>query len=392
MSNFQAQFNKLNNDTHAQLTALDIGNKPQFQDIFNDYSSQFSDIVGAINARATLLASEIKESARESKPAVAIGNSHAESSARPPLITLTTVTSELTSQITQAIKAIPIYRRQPPENNAAVSDPQLVFDHINDYAFTRGYAFIKFSASKDRWRFNCIYHQKKTRNTRGLEEEDRRRTKTFIRGSGCPVQHYVSRQKLRGNQWIVCYEIEKDLNHNHPPDPDPFQLDPHHKRIPKYLEAHRVASTLRGSVSFAKANEILEKQGLEIGRKEFYNLLRKEEQGQLQVDDKAQLLLAFLEAHNYHIVLDKVYTIDENRDRKDRVIRAIAWFSSEQIIQGRRFVSGALVAMDATFNTEASGMLLQNVVSVDNTGTTFPMMQVYHTSEDARTFRFIMSI
>jgi hypothetical protein len=37
-------------------------------------------------------------------------------------------------------------------------------------------------------------------------------------------------------------------------------------------------------------------------------------------------------------------------------------------------------------------MLLQNVVGIDNTGKTFPCMQVFHISESARTFRFIMKI
>ena len=37
-------------------------------------------------------------------------------------------------------------------------------------------------------------------------------------------------------------------------------------------------------------------------------------------------------------------------------------------------------------------MLLQNIVSIDNTGKTFPCIQVFYISESARTFCFIIKI
>ena len=58
----------------------------------------------------------------------------------------------------------------------------------------------------------------------------------------------------------------------------------------------------------------------------------------------------------------------------------------------RRFVSRRLVESDATFNTNQRRLLLQYVVGIDNTGKTFPVLQVFHISESARTFCFIMNI
>jgi hypothetical protein len=104
-------------------------------------------------------------------------------------------------------------------------------------------------------------------------EVDRQRVGTFIRGTGCLVYFYVSKQKRQGDQWIFCHRVH--LEHNHPPSVDPFSLSPYRHRRPGYLEAKRVAETRRGVVSFRILSDILEKIGPEIDRREFYNLLRK---------------------------------------------------------------------------------------------------------------------
>jgi hypothetical protein len=47
---------------------------------------------------------------------------------------------------------------------------------------------------------------------------------------------------------------------------------------------------------------------------------------------------------------------------------------------------------DTTFNTNEKRLLLQNVIGIDNTGKTFPSMQLFYLSESARAFRFIQHI
>jgi hypothetical protein len=92
------------------------------------------------------------------------------------------------------------------------------------------------------------------------------------------------------------------------------------------------------------------------------------------------------------VEVDESYTLHPDKTKKDRLIQAIAWWSQEQMRLARRFVSRRLVESDATFNTNERRLLLQHVVGIDNTGKTFPILQVFHISESARTFRFIMDI
>jgi hypothetical protein len=103
-------------------------------------------------------------------------------------------------------------------------------------------------------------------------------------------------------------------------------------------------------------------------------------------------LLAYLEQEGYYIAVDEAYIRDINGNKTDRIIIAIAWWSPEQQRQSRRFMPRRLAESDATFNTNEKRLLLQNVIGIDNTGKTFPSMQLFHLSESARAFRFIQHI
>ena len=303
---------------------------------------------------------------------------------------MSTVTSLLARQIERAIEAIPAAHREAPTHGDVVADPDVAFRRIQDWAFTQGYAFVIESTTDIRVRFECVHHKNNTKNCRKIEEKDRKRVNTQVRGTGCLYCLYVSRQKRRGDQWILCYS--KHTEHNHPPAPDPFQLPPHRYRRPGYRQAVQIAETHRGTISFAASSNILEKLGLEIDRKAFYNLQRKETQGHLSSQDEARLILTYLEQEGLHVEVDEAYTLNPDNTKKDRHIQAIAWWSQEQMRLARRFVSRRLVESDATFNTNQRRLLLQHVVGIDNTGKTFPVLQVFHISESARTFCFIMNI
>lgn len=194
--------------------------------------------------------------------------------------------------------------------------------------FTQGFAFVIESASDIRVRFECLHHKKETRNSRKIEEKDRKRVETHIRGTGCPFALYISRQKRRGDQWILCYT--KHTEHNHPPSPDPFQLLPHRRRRPGHREVLRLAATHRDTIGYADSSEILGKMGLELDRKSFYNLQRKESEGQLSSQEQARLLLDYLQHAGFHFEVDEVFTFNAAGDR-ERIILTIAWFSPEQI-------------------------------------------------------------
>jgi hypothetical protein len=131
---------------------------------------------------------------------------------------------------------------------------------------------------------------------------------------------------------------------------------------------------------------------LELDRKTFYNLQRKDSDNQLTSQDEARLLLSYLDQEDLHVEIDEVYILGADNEKHNREIQAIAWFSKEQLRLARRFISGRIVESDATFNTNERRLLLQNVVGIDNTGKTFPALQLFHISESARLFRFIMKL
>jgi hypothetical protein len=151
-----------------------------------------------------------------------------------------------------------------------------------------------------------------------MEEASRQRVSTFIRGTGCPVYFYVSKKKRQGDQWIFCYG--KHLEHNHPCAIDPFSLAPHRSRRPGYLEARRVAETHRGVVGFRASSGILQKMGLEIERKEFYNLWRKQGETKLSDQEEARIIITYLNDQGYYIFINEVYILNNLGNKTDRII------------------------------------------------------------------------
>ncbi|OBT43326.1 hypothetical protein VE00_06921 [Pseudogymnoascus sp. WSF 3629] len=71
----------------------------------------------------------------------------------------------------------------------------MAFQRLQDWAFTQGYAFVIESSEARKVRWDCIFHKKSTKNSRKTAEEDRQRVQTFVRGTGCPVYFYVSRER-----------------------------------------------------------------------------------------------------------------------------------------------------------------------------------------------------
>jgi hypothetical protein len=66
--------------------------------------------------------------------------------------------------------------------------------------------------------------------------------------------------------------------------------------------------------------------------------------------------------------------LDNLRNKTDRVILSIIWFTPEQLRLNRRFISGFLIESDATFNKERRRLLLHNLIGIDNCGKTYPAL------------------
>ena len=200
----------------------------------------------------------------------------------------------------------------------------------------------------------------------------------------------ISRQKRLGDQWYLRHTYFNQ--HNHPPTPNPFTLDPHRSRQPGRLEAIQIAKTHVGKIPYRLSKSVLKDLDLSLDRKTFYNLSRKEQAHKLSPQEEALMLLHHLESSNVHVVVEEQYVRDIAGNKKDRVIECIVWWTPEQIRMARRFVSDMLAQTDATFNTNEKRLLLQLFVGVDNTGATFQFLQAFTTSESARIIRFLLQV
>ena len=63
--------------------------------------------------------------------------------------------------------------------------------------------------------------------------------------------------------------------------------------------------------------------------------------------------------------------------------------TAEQIKLARRFVSGFMYEIDATFNTNHLKLPLSVMVGINNRGKTFPIVYCYITLESAASFKFV---
>jgi hypothetical protein len=179
----------------------------------------------------------------------------------------------------------------------------------------------------------------------------------------------------------------KNTEHNHATLADPFSEPKLRHYRPHHAKAIALASSHRGITSAKQNAKILEKRGLKIKDKEFYNLFRKESKLPLSAKEAAELLIGILERNSFYPRVQEEYIL-VNRVRTRRVIREIFFMSSDQILKARRFVSGFMYKTDVTFNTNKLRLLLLVIVGIDNTGKTFLMAFMYYTTESAIAFKF----
>ena len=92
-------------------------------------------------------------------------------------------------------------------------------------------------------------------------------------------------------------------------------------------------SHLRHPTVVLASAEILQKAGLELSnRKEFYNLERKEEKGELTKQEELLLLLTHLDDEGQHPRVRSETVEDGSSSQRD--IRDLFWMSPEQIKLG----------------------------------------------------------
>ena len=158
---------------------------------------------------------------------------------------------------------------------------------------------------------DCVHHKKETWNTRKLAEEERKRVQTKTQTNGCKFSIIVGYQEQ-----LRCWMIQsKNLEHNHAPNPDPFQYHQHQYKKPGYAAAVMTAASHHGLISYKESAAILRKEGLEIGKKQFWNLHWKEWKGTLTRQEELQHILQLLEDEGIHPQCHEEYTVDSNGEQ-----------------------------------------------------------------------------
>lgn len=177
----------------------------------------------------------------------------------------------------------------PPTHRLALLQDEVVesreagYARLQQWAFCNGYALAIESSKPSvkggpitRIVVHCVHHKETTRNSRNIKDEERRRVSRKTQANGCKFAMYISRRKRLDGFWAIGYTHPE---HNHDPLPDPFQYDVHRTRKPGYTTALTLAASHLGTISYGKSKEILQKDGLHIDRKTFYNLKRREGEG-----------------------------------------------------------------------------------------------------------------
>jgi hypothetical protein len=212
---------------------------------------------------------------------------------------------------------------------------------------------------------------------------DKTRLASHFQALGCKFGLYISRRKKLNDQWAIGWT--KHTDHNHQGLADPFLHPEFRSYRPSHAKALRLANTHRGILSYKDLARVLEKAGLYIRAKEFWNLQHKEKIEKLSSADELNTLVGNLKRAGFHPRMREEYLV-EDRARVRRVVRDIFFMSDEQIRLTRRFVSGFIYETDATFNTNTLRLPLSVIVGINNTGSTFPIALMFITSKAAKSF------
>ena len=110
------------------------------------------------------------------------------------------------------------------------------------------------------------------------------------------------------NNWAIGYTHRE---HNHSMNPDPFSYIIHRSRRCGHDKAVELARGLRGEVSYNKAKAIFQNHDLNIERKEYYNLTRREATKKLNSQEQFRLLLTCLDQEDFRVRFHEVYTLND---------------------------------------------------------------------------------
>src|SRR5205809_875688 len=101
-----------------------------------------------------------------------------------------TATIELAAQLAAAVAALPPAHCLNPIEQEPSESKEATFVHLQNWAFTKGFALVKESAKTKNGQvvqlyLDCVHHKKETWNTQKLAEEERKQVQTKTQTNGC---------------------------------------------------------------------------------------------------------------------------------------------------------------------------------------------------------------
>ena len=118
---------------------------------------------------------------------------------------------------------------------------------------------------------------------------------------------YISYRK-KINDWAIGYTHRE---HNHPMNPDPFSYIIHRSCRCGHDKAVELARGPWGEFFYKKVKAILQNHDLNIERKEYYNLIRREATKKLSSQEQLRLLLACFDQKDFRVCFHEVYTLND---------------------------------------------------------------------------------
>lgn len=290
------------------------------------------------------------------------------------------------NKLQRACRAIAANHKVQPIDGEIFADRDAGILRIQDFAFTQGFAVVithEDKAVRQMVTLECTRHGKKTRNTRGLSEAERKRHATHTQFLECPYKVKL-RFRKKTSDWKLSVT---NREHNHEMLEDPFQLLEHRCRDPDRAAACAEAVALRETHQpYSAARRILGVKGLRLSQKEYYNLVSFDKAR--TPAQEVQYALKPLETRGFHVRVKEKYLVEQDR-RQAQEIQFFFFCNREQILFARKFASQFLIITDATFTTNSNELPLSVIVCVTNVLKSFPIAYCFIASESSDAFIFI---
>ena len=293
-----------------------------------------------------------------------------------------------------------------PSTGEVFDTPNKALHRLNGYALTQGFAIVRDGGSEHSkfpyLNYKCIHHGTETRNTRKLEEHVQRNSEgeivsnhkqeqTSLTKRDCKVTYGLSHKQVNRGSGVFSWVLKvpnPSMKHSHELAAFGLRYNIHRKASARHTRAVELAKTHREAfLSYQQSSRILDRQGLSIGRKEYYNLRRHP----LRNSSKGfEALIVALEEASFVYSARCEEVLDPAGSGKVIALQLEqVWFAMPcQLEFARRFISGFALLIDGTFQTNALNLVLLVMQGISNTNKTFPACFSFARSEGKMSFDF----